>query len=117
MLNLTRSLYLYGNAYALALRNNRFEIDELHLMQPELSFPRLAETGEIFYELYGNEVVEKRLGSMPMVIPARDVLHIKLHTSQRYPRPLVGESPITAAMADVGVGNMIKQQQAAFYGN
>jgi hypothetical protein len=28
MLNLLRSLYLFGNAYALGLRNDRYEIDE-----------------------------------------------------------------------------------------
>jgi phage portal protein BeeE len=32
LLNATRSLYLDGNCYALALRTHRFEIDELHLM-------------------------------------------------------------------------------------
>jgi hypothetical protein len=36
MLNTTRSLYLDGNAYALALRNDRFEVAELHLMNPPL---------------------------------------------------------------------------------
>jgi hypothetical protein len=39
MLNLVRSLYIDGNSYALALRNNRNEIDELHLMNPRLSSP------------------------------------------------------------------------------
>ena len=57
MLNATRSLYLEGNVYALGLRNARFEIDELHLMDPLLSYPRLASNGEIFYQLYGNQVV------------------------------------------------------------
>ena len=60
MLGATRSLYLDGNTYALGLRNDRFEIDELHLMKPELSFPVLAETGEVFYQLYGNDVINKR---------------------------------------------------------
>ena len=47
MLNIVRSLYLTGNAYALAMRNDRYEVDELHMMNPEMSYPRLAETGEI----------------------------------------------------------------------
>ena len=63
MLNATRSLYLEGNAYALALRNARFEIDELHLMDPLQSYPRLASNGEIFYQLDGNQVIERRLGA------------------------------------------------------
>jgi HK97 family phage portal protein len=117
MLNLTRSLYLNGNAYALALRNNRFEIDELHLMNPSLSYPLLADTGDIFYELTGNDIVSKRIANATIRVPARDVLHVRLHTSERFPRPLVGDTPINAALADVGVGNTIKAQQASFYMN
>ena len=86
MLNATRSLYLEGNTYALALRNDRFEIDELHLMDPMLSYPRLATTGDVFYQLYGNDVIEKRLGGEQLIVPQRDVLHIRLHTVRhRFP--------------------------------
>ena len=116
-LNLTRQLYLTGNAYALALRNNRFEIDELHGMDSNLSFPMLAENGEIFYELYGNDVIARRLSDAPLRVPARDVLHVRLQNEKRYPRPLRGQSPIEAALADVMVGNQIKLQQTAFYMN
>ncbi|MHC2396486.1 hypothetical protein ACVMGC_001030 [Bradyrhizobium barranii subsp. barranii] len=70
MLNTTRSLYLDGNAYALGLRNDRFEIDQLHLMSPMESFPRLAENGEIFYQLAGNDVIEQRLGGQQLIVPA-----------------------------------------------
>jgi HK97 family phage portal protein len=118
MLNVTRSLYLQGNAYALALRNDRFEIDELHIMDPLLSYPRLATTGEVFYQLYGNDVIEKRLGGESLIVPQRDVLHIRLHTVRnRMPTPLVGESPIVAAYDDVGVSAAIAQQQMRFYLN
>jgi HK97 family phage portal protein len=118
MLNTTRSLYLEGNAYALALRNSRYEIVELHLMDPLLSYPRLASNGEIFYQLYGNDVVEKRLGPEAMIVPQRDVLHIRLHTVRhRSPTPLVGESPIVAAYSDIGVNAAIARQQLGYYLN
>jgi len=118
MLNATRSLYLEGNAYALALRNARFEIDELHLMDPLLSYPRLASNGEIFYQLYGNQVIEKRLGVEPLIVPQRDVLHVRLHTVRhRWPVPLVGESPIVAAYSDIGVNSAIARQQLRYYLN
>src|SRR5262249_41602402 len=108
MLNATRMLYLDGNSYALALRNDRFEIDELHLMKADQSFPRLAVGGEIFYQLHGNDVIASRLGEASVIVPARDVLHIRLHTmKQRFPVPLVGESPIVATYGDIGVGNAI----------
>ena len=90
MLNATRWLYLNGNAYALALRNDRFEIDELHLMDSNQSFPRVASSGDIFYQLHGNDIIDKRLNGEELApVPARDVLHIRLHTiNRRFPVPL-----------------------------
>jgi HK97 family phage portal protein len=118
MLNITRALYMEGNAYALALRNSRYEIDELHLMDPNQSNPQLSYDGEIFYNLSGNDVIQKRLGyAGGLVAPQRDVLHIKLHTKRQSPTPLIGESPIIAAYDDIGVGTAIARQQAAFYLN
>ncbi|WP_439372929.1 phage portal protein [Bradyrhizobium sp. DASA03120] len=118
LLNATRSLYLEGNCYALALRNDRYEVSELHLMKSEQSFPRIAVGGEIFYQLHGNDVISARLGESAVLVPMRDVLHIRLHTlKQRYPVPLIGESPVVAAYGDIGVGNAIARQQAAFYMN
>ncbi|WP_338822113.1 phage portal protein [Bradyrhizobium septentrionale] len=118
MLNATRSLYMAGNAYALALRNDRFEIDELHLMDPEQSYPRIATTGDVFYQLQGNDVIDRRLGGGQLIVPQRDVLHIRMHTVRnRFPVPLVGESPLVAAYADIGVGGAIAQQQVRFYMN
>jgi HK97 family phage portal protein len=119
LLNATRSLYLEGNFYALALRNDRFEIDELHLMDARQSHPRLADNGEIFYQLYGNDVIETRLApGETLIVPARDVLHVKLNTLRhRYPRPLVGESPLVAAYSDICVSSAISRQQYSYYMN
>jgi HK97 family phage portal protein len=117
MLNLTRSLYLEGNAYAVAIRNSRFEIDELHLMHPRQSYPMVAETGEIFYALGGNEIIERRLtgmGNSVLNVPARDVLHVKLHTPWH---PLRGESPIRAAYPEIATSQAMTGQQFAFYNN
>jgi HK97 family phage portal protein len=119
LLNVTRQLYLTGNAYALALRNSRFEIDELHLMNADISYPRVAYNGEIFYTLGGNDVIAMRLDSREqLVVPMRDVLHIRLHTERtRFPVPLVGLSPLVATYFDVGVVSSIAQQQTSFYRN
>jgi HK97 family phage portal protein len=118
LLNAVRQLYLTGNAYALCLRNDRFEIDELHLMKAEMSWPRLAYNGEIFYDLRGNDVIMRRMGEGNFIVPKRDVLHIKLHTlRQRFPVPLIGESPICSAYESIAANQAILQQQAAFYRN
>jgi HK97 family phage portal protein len=138
MLNATRSLYLHGNAYALALRNVRYEIDELHLMDPRQSSPAVTgpgedlegdaiEGGEIFYRLGGNTVIEYRLAELgdrareaeQLMVPARDVLHIRLHSVDRmdWPFPLVGDTPLSAVWGDIATYEKIKNQQDQFYQN
>jgi HK97 family phage portal protein len=117
MLNLVRGLYLEGNAYALALRNDRFEVDELHLMDPRMSRPVLAENGEVFYQLAGNMVIDQKVEGQLMV-PQRDVLHVRLHSVRRtFPWPILGETPLTAALADMAVSGAMTEQQLNFYLN
>jgi HK97 family phage portal protein len=111
MLNAVRSLYLDGNTYALALRNDRFEVSELHLMDPRESNVRLSVNGEIFYNLGGNEVIDARIDG-PLIVPARDVLHIRLHTPRH---PLVGVTPLEAAALDIAASDAMMRQQLAFF--
>jgi HK97 family phage portal protein len=121
MLNLVRSLYYEGNAYALCLRNDRFEIDEVHLMDPRQSRPQLAITGDVFYTLGGNNVIMQRLAAAQeqfLVVPQRDVLHVRLHCMERkQPFPLRGETPLIAAYGDIETTDAIMQQQIQFYRN
>src|SRR5215469_16570134 len=122
MLGAVDCLYREGNAFALALRNSRFEVESLHLMNPRQSSPLVVRNeddgdAEIFYRLGGNTVVDHMFGDKQLIVPMRDVLHIRLHDSRRYPRPLVGETPLTAAMADIAVGNAFVQQQIQFLAN
>lgn len=113
MLNLNRSLYTDGNSYALALRDGRGEVEELHLMHPRSCAAHVAEGGEVFYSLGGNEIIERRFGG-GIIVPARDVLHVRLHTPRN---PLKGESPILAAALDMAVSSAALQQQIAFFSN
>lgn len=118
MLNAVRQLYLDGNAYALAMRNDRFEVSELHLMDGRLCRPIVAQTGDVFYRLAGNAVIERQLFmDYPLVVPQRDVLHIRLHADRRYPFPLWGQTPLLAALSDMTTTDAIAQQQIQFYMN
>lgn len=112
LLNVTRRLYDKGEAFALAVRNDRFEITELHWMRN--GYPCVAaEDGSIFYSLSGNEIVEHRF-DLSMPIPSRDVLHVRLHTPRN---PLKGESPILSAALDLALSGAALGQQVAFYIN
>lgn len=113
MLNAVRWLYSDGNAYALALRNDRNEISELHLMRSSECAAAIADGGEVFYRLGGNEIIEKRFGPL-LPVPARDVLHIRLHTPRT---PLKGETPLMAAAMDLAAGNATLQRQIDFFNN
>ncbi|HMF86499.1 MAG TPA: phage portal protein [Gemmatimonadaceae bacterium] len=113
--NLTRSLYMHGNAFALALRNDRFEIKELHLMHPLRCGYFLGETGEVFYDLSGNTIIERRFAGHRLIVPQRDVLHVRLHT--REDDPLKGLSPLVATYTDVAVAQAMMRQQILFYAN
>jgi len=117
MLNAVRQMYLEGNAYALALRNDRFEVSELHLMDSSLSRPQLA-GGEVFYRLAGNAVIAQQ-EPQALIVPQRDVLHLRLHAdrSRQYPFPLWGQTPLLAAFYDMGLATAIAGQQTQFYSN
>lgn len=111
LLNATRRLYTKGEAYGLAIRNDRGEIKEIHRMRD--GQPVLAVDGSIFYRLWGNEIVEQRF-DLDYPIPARDVLHIRLHTTRH---PLRGESPILSVALDLALSGAALNQQTAFYIN
>jgi HK97 family phage portal protein len=114
LLNATRHLYLEGNAYALALRNDRFEVTELHLFDPASSSAQVAADGSVFYSLSGNGVAEALAGQKKLTVPARDVLHLRLHTTRH---PLLGETPIAAAALQLAAGNAALESQVTFYLN
>lgn len=111
LLNLTRRLYTVGEAFALALRNDRGEISSLHLMTNGQY--RIGEDGSIFYSLSGNEIIERGV-DLSIPFPARNVLHVRLHTPRH---PLKGESPIMATVLDRAMSGAALNQQINFYLN
>jgi len=111
LLNLTRRLYTHGESFALATRNDRGEVDALHLMRNGMAM--VGEDGSIFYSLGGNEVIDRRFDfSNP--IPARDVLHVRLHTPRHV---LKGVSPILSTVLDLELSGAALSQQVTFYLN
>lgn len=111
LLNLTRRLYSHGDAFAAVARDDRGEIAELHLMREGMVY--IGEDGGVFYSLGGNEVAERRL-NLSVPIPARDVLHVRLHAPRHV---LKGVSPILATALELQMAGAAMSQQVAFYLN
>jgi HK97 family phage portal protein len=86
-------------------------------MDSRISAPLVANDGSIFYRLAGNDVIERQLSGQELIVPQRDVLHIRLHSERQRPRPLVGESPLLAAYGDIAMFESMKDQQQQFLAN
>lgn len=113
LLNLTRALYEKGEAFAYAPQNDRSEISELHLFKDGQPF--IGIDGSIYYSLSGNEIAERRFSqSLGLPVPARYVLHVRLHTPRH---PLKGVSPILASTLERAMAGAALNQQVAFYLN
>ena len=66
-------------------------------------------------QLAGNCGDRRAYSGQRLVVPARDVLHIRLHTNAN--NPLAGQSPLEAATLDVADDGAMSAQQLAFYQN
>jgi HK97 family phage portal protein len=105
-----------GNFYALALRNDRYEIDELHFLDSRAVQVRLTTMGDIFYVINGaNPIIDYRAQFIPsfndlpyLAVPARDILHVRLKAGRRSPQPLIGEPPLVAAYGDLALSEALQ---------
>ena len=112
ILNLVAATLFDGEAFCLAIRNDRFEVKELHLLPRGTCSPMVDDvTREIFYAVGSNPLAP---GGTDYVVPARDILHLRFHTPRH---PLVGESPIKAAALAIGINVSLTRTQAAFFAN
>lgn len=114
ILYLMRSILSDGNSYNYAIRNDRFEVEEFYPLHPKIVHPYISPEGEIFYSVGGDPT--STLASMEpgAWIPARDMLHIRGATPKH---PLMGESPLVAAVYPTIAGSEINKHNAAFFAN
>jgi HK97 family phage portal protein len=108
LLNLIAKTLFDGEGFALATRNDRFEINALHLLPRGSCVPMITEDQDIMYAVGAAPLVSEK----EMLVPARDILHLRFHTPRH---PLIGESPITAAAMAIGINVALTKNQAAFF--
>lgn len=110
LLNLVATALFEGEAFAVATRNDRYEIDSLHLLPRGACAVRVDEDTRAIYYSIGSSPLAP--GGVDYIAPARDVLHLRFHTPRH---PLIGESPIRAAALAIGINVALSQNQAAFF--
>ena len=120
LVHLIRSLLLNGNSYWIAQRNDRSEVTALHWTDPRGCRVReVAVQGqafrEVFYEISDNPLLQfDTFGRNTIVIPARDVLHLKLATPCH---PLVGQTWLQALAVELANRAAIGQSATTFASN
>jgi HK97 family phage portal protein len=120
LVHLIRSLLYTGNSYWIAQRNDRQEVEALHWTDPRSCRVREIRVqgqvfSEVFYEIGENPLINlTSLADNSLVVPARDVLHIKLDTRRN---PLIGETWLSALGPDLATDAAIHSSAATFSGN
>lgn len=110
MLNLLKD----GNAYNLAVFDNRGAVSQLHPLPARSCTPYVVtDTGEIFYSFSTFDVVPNEY-SYGTMVPQRYILHNKLFTPTH---PLIGQSPLVAAAMSMASHQSINAQTASFFTN
>ena len=110
---LVRQLLGTGNFFAVAVRDDAYRISAVHPMFSADVTPVVdKDTGEVFYAVRSSPLAP--WSDSTHIIPARDVMHIKLFTPRH---PLEGVSPITYAAMAIASNSAISGHQAAFFNN
>jgi HK97 family phage portal protein len=120
LVHLIRSLLYTGNSYWIAQRNDRQEVEALHWTDPRSCRVREIRPqgqifSEVFYEIGDNPLLNlSSLADNTLVVPARDVLHVKLDTRRN---PLIGETWLSALGPELATRSAIHNAASVFSNN
>ena len=110
-----RSIYFYGNGYAVATRDNNRAINGLYFSDPRSTNGVIdQETGDVYYWVSPNPGKAYNPES-DQIYPARDVLNIRINP--RTTEPLKGDTAIASAANSIAANSSITGHQAAFFNN
>ena len=123
--NMVTAFFADGNAYALALRNDRFEVSSLHQMPSRAcralySLNQDGSVGDVFYSIGGNPLIRYtddpayRLGTR-IVVPQRDILHFC--GPSKPDDPMRGESPLVAGLGPIALSSGAGAHFTRFFHN
>jgi HK97 family phage portal protein len=108
MKQLVASQLYRGNGYAYAIRNRRYEVDELHNLWPDSVWPYRAGT-EVFYEVGANPLGGINSARM---LTTRECFHHRMMTLND---PIFGVTPLVSAALSCSAGMAILRQSERFF--
>lgn len=112
ILNVCAAMLFQGEAGVIIQTDNLGVPLALHRLNKDDWQPYVEqETGAIFYGVSksGNPCIP---GDVAYAVPARQFIHFRQHTPRH---PLIGESPVAAAMLSIGVNVALSESQHQFF--
>lgn len=103
-----------GNTYVLKERDNRGVVVGLYVLDPCRVMPLVADNGEVFYQLYTDNLNLLPDGFNDLVVPATEMIHDRCICPFH---PLIGLPPIAAAYLPALKNMRILKSSSEFFGN
>ena len=105
------SKLLYGNTYALKVRDARGLVTDLYILDAQRVTPLVAEDGSVYYTLAADHLSGL---TEPVTVPAAEIIH---DTMVSLWHPLIGVSPIYACGLSATMGNRIQGNSTKIFDN
>lgn len=103
---------IFGNTYAIKVRDQRGVVVALYLIDPRKVTPVIAPDGGVYYSISGDDLA--RIPAGIAAAPASEVIHDRGPTLWH---PLVGVPPLFAAALSGALGLAIQKNSSAFFAN
>jgi len=104
------SKLVWGNTYALKVRDGRGVVTGLYILDPGLVQPLVAPDGSIFYQLGQDNL--SGLQQATVYVPASEIIHDRMNCMFH---PLVGVSPLFAASLPASSGLEMLRDSRRFF--
>lgn len=103
-----------GNVYVLKERDSRNIVVGMYILDPCRVMPLVSDSGEVFYQLYTDNLNLLPDGFNELVVPASEIIHDRCICPFH---PLIGLPPIAAAYLPTLKNMRILKSSAEFFGN
>lgn len=110
------SKLVQGNTYALKRRDQRGQVVDLYVLDPERVMPMVSEAGEVYYQLYIDPLntIPSNYPAANLIVPASEIIHDRCMCVHN---PLIGVPPLAAAYWPALKNMKIMRSATEFFAN